>query len=513
VIHRDIKPGNILISKKGEVKLTDFGIAFTQDELGESDLTVAGDTLGTPAYMSPEQIQNSKGIDVRSDIYSLGVMLYEMTTGQKPFPGSYTPATIELISKGKFLPPHRIEPSLHPIVLRLIRKMMKVKAKSRFQDLKPVLAILDKGLKNYKDESAIRLAIVSYCDGKEEALDRGKKKGATSLFGRILKKVALFTGIGMLFAIGAYFGYRNGLHYEYLKAKEYGALKLSISFHKDYAEKAQRSIKASLYKKDSKNNFQEVKEINFDFQETKEGFAESRKNYLIEGEYRIKVYTPYLQYYEDFYLNARDAQKRQIETADALQIKFDVKALHPAFLNFSYGVVNRDNKEDLTKDTKVRVYFFNSKRWVDWEELQKENDFKESFITGRGYLFQFKKEDFYEHTAYITPQLNESNLNLQIKLTPVPGFLILNSNEEGMEVFLNRFPYYFSGGQERKLNEMENTKKKGQKFQLSPGEYLLSIRKSKTVSQNLNLEIKSNQTIKIQADYDMNQNVIQMKLE
>ncbi|MCB1245561.1 MAG: serine/threonine protein kinase, partial [Verrucomicrobiae bacterium] len=81
VIHRDIKPANIIIARQGVVKLMDFGIART-DEL--SDLTETGTGLGTPSYMSPEQILGNK-LDFRTDIFSLGIVLYQMVTGRKPF--------------------------------------------------------------------------------------------------------------------------------------------------------------------------------------------------------------------------------------------------------------------------------------------------------------------------------------------------------------------------------------------------------------------------------------------
>ncbi len=85
VLHRDIKPGNILIAKDGRVKVTDFGIGkFTA--AATSDLTRTGQMVGSPAYMSPEQIRGEK-VDSRSDLFSLGVVLYELLTGVRPFPG------------------------------------------------------------------------------------------------------------------------------------------------------------------------------------------------------------------------------------------------------------------------------------------------------------------------------------------------------------------------------------------------------------------------------------------
>lgn len=84
VIHRDIKPRNILISREGLVKLTDFGVAR---EVSGSDLTTAGVVIGTPYYMSPEQASGGT-VTCSSDLFSLGILLYEMVTGRKPFTGA-----------------------------------------------------------------------------------------------------------------------------------------------------------------------------------------------------------------------------------------------------------------------------------------------------------------------------------------------------------------------------------------------------------------------------------------
>ena len=92
VVHRDIKPSNILLLPDGRVKITDFGIAWFE----ASGLTQAGSVMGTPAYMSPEQLTGD-GVDTRSDLFSAGVVLYQMLTGEKPFAGNRVATIIHKI--------------------------------------------------------------------------------------------------------------------------------------------------------------------------------------------------------------------------------------------------------------------------------------------------------------------------------------------------------------------------------------------------------------------------------
>ncbi len=122
IIHRDIKPSNIIISSKGEVKLMDFGIA-RDENLG--DLTRPGTSLGTPAYMSPEQVMGVK-IDFRSDLFSFGIVLYQMLTGIKPFSEGGGKSIMHKILNAEFIRPRRINPNiprqLERIILRCLAK-------------------------------------------------------------------------------------------------------------------------------------------------------------------------------------------------------------------------------------------------------------------------------------------------------------------------------------------------------------------------------------------------------
>jgi serine/threonine-protein kinase len=94
VVHRDIKPENLLLTRDGNTLVADFGIARALDARAESKLTETGIVVGTPAYMSPEQAVGDRELDARTDVYSLGAVLYEMLVGQPPFTGATTQALL-----------------------------------------------------------------------------------------------------------------------------------------------------------------------------------------------------------------------------------------------------------------------------------------------------------------------------------------------------------------------------------------------------------------------------------
>lgn len=146
VVHRDIKPSNILIDEHGEVLLTDFGIAKMVESSKATQLTAAGSILGTPAYMSPEQAQG-KEIDGRSDIYSLGVVLYELLTGSPPYEAE-TPFAIVLKHINDPLPPPRnVNPNIPEALERVVLKAMSKDPRQRFATAAQMEQALQNALK------------------------------------------------------------------------------------------------------------------------------------------------------------------------------------------------------------------------------------------------------------------------------------------------------------------------------------------------------------------------------
>jgi serine/threonine-protein kinase len=143
VVHRDIKPDNILLdSSDGRALVTDFGIARAIIDGNDSRLTATGMAIGTPAYMSPEQSAGDREIDGRSDLYSLGVVAYQMLAGELPFQASSTPAMLVKHLQERPLPIEQRRPDVPPDLSRVVMRLLEKAPESRFTSAAELEAVL-----------------------------------------------------------------------------------------------------------------------------------------------------------------------------------------------------------------------------------------------------------------------------------------------------------------------------------------------------------------------------------
>lgn len=138
IIHRDIKPENVLIPDDGRVRLLDFGLAIAP---GTSTLTGTGTIIGTTGYMSPEQVQG-KPVDARSDLFSLGIVFYELLTGCRPFSGESATILMRNISEAVPVPPQAIGPSIPSSIEEIVLRLLAKQPDQRFQSVEQLLTQL-----------------------------------------------------------------------------------------------------------------------------------------------------------------------------------------------------------------------------------------------------------------------------------------------------------------------------------------------------------------------------------
>jgi WD40 repeat protein/serine/threonine protein kinase len=201
MIHRDVKPGNILLEEVGgRVKLTDFGLARCIEDL---KITRTGFVAGTPLYMSPEQAMGDK-IDERSDLFSLGGVLYEMATGEPPFSGNTPLAVLKQIADGSAKPIRTINPDLPAWLNDLIQKLLSKRPDDRPVSASVVAQLLGEKLSVFEPISPLQIPAV-HTSGACETVKRQHRRHR-------MQSLVLGVAIGGALALGALFpflGRRN----------------------------------------------------------------------------------------------------------------------------------------------------------------------------------------------------------------------------------------------------------------------------------------------------------------
>lgn len=372
IVHRDIKPGNILISKRGEIKLADFGIASDSQE-GDT-LTKSGVALGTPAYMPPEQFENSATVDRRADIYALGIMLYEMITGTKPYPGTFTVETLNTIKKGKYIRPSKIEKNIPKSVEKMIHKMIRPNAKKRYQSVDQILRHIKKYLKHY-DTHELRVQLAkSVIATKEYKYPAFVQKDRTV---RIIRKTVLSVAAVILLCFGSW---KSGLVHHFILRPVYKPVTFEIIMPRSQFNQMDLPMKITFYEND--NN--EIPMINdttrsFDVKGTKfyeyifnTGFtiehdrpASLNKTYtmkpvwLKKGDYRAKIVVGPYVWWKGFSVD----DESFTYTCDFL--KNMKRPLHIQPYAFDADTMN-----NITEGAVFKINYKN--KWVDISEIPQE---------------------------------------------------------------------------------------------------------------------------------------------
>jgi eukaryotic-like serine/threonine-protein kinase len=469
VIHRDIKPSNILISRKGEVKLVDFGIARYEDE-NEDALTKPGMTLGTLAYMPPEQFKNTKNVDKCADIYAMGVMLYEMATGKKPFPGNFSPETIVTIQKGKYIRVRRLNPRIDGVFARLIGKMIRPRKESRYQDLAPVIRILQKRLRR-EDTEELQKRLVAAMNGVEYKATA--RKGA-----RLARKLAAIL-LPILFALaaGGAWLYFSGAYFELLWPREYGKLEVDARFG-PWEKQGDRRVSARLYPQGAAIGGPEVELRMPGFAPALLGIVSAPADkavvssgyvYLKPGSYLLQMTIGEKRYAEAFYLPP--FQKQEAEgRSRGMELSYTYAGHEPKPLSFSFKVLDERMRQDITDSASVSV-LSSFGYWFDLGSLPKNE-----LVSGKSYSLRVSAPGYVSETLTVSVGVLQTQAFFQAALMPLAGRLLIVSDLRGLKLTIDGMGSVPSGDAERKAQSLGISDSKPLSLSLTPGRIRLEAR-------------------------------------
>ncbi len=462
VIHRDIKPGNILISRKGEVKLADFGIAASEEE-DDSGLTKEGMTLGTPSYMPPEQIENSKNVDRRADIYSMGIMLYEMVTGKKPYPGNFAPETVVLIQKGRYRPAGRVNPKVLPFVDNLIKKLIKPDPRKRYQTMDAVIRAVERFLSRYSGD-AIRSVLSDLVSGKCQ--DEPRYRPAPRKRFLLAAILVLLAGLGA----GGWYAWSEGLAYRYLMPDRWGELRLVVRVPKSQAEGADIFLRARIFRNDGKE-IPEVEGVRIVLRPAETEGADpfhtfvSNRLFLAPGAYRIKLTADQDLYWESFHLLPYSMAVPGEDGARTLQFRLEDRLPRPLAV--------LTEARDALSGAVLGGAAFSVYLRGDWKPL---GELEAGDLTsGAVWKFRAEAEGYFPETFSLRIANAQERLRLSTRLVPRPGSLVVETPTGSYRLTLNGLSTAASGGPEMAPVRLGPVQEGRAEWELPAGSYELGV--------------------------------------
>lgn len=422
VVHRDIKPANLLLSRSGAIKLADFGIAASAED-ADSGLTSEGMTLGTPSYMAPEQFENSKNVDARADIYALGVMAYEMSTGKRPFSGGFSPELITAKQKGRYPRPAKIVPGIARPIRRIIRKSMRTSRKRRIDTVDPIIKEANRILRLY-NRIEVRDRLAALVRGQKELKPlQPRRRGGNILVAALLGAASLF-----LVACGLYLS--TALHPLFL-SDTHGKLRLELRIPGEELIDTldPEGVKIFLDDGDTIPLLLEPTLFRIPTFGDEEFIRYSSRPFFLPARgYRLKIILPGEVYWQSFTLRSfRDQKVAENPGLHRVELKAPVRqpiSLRTDVRDALSGAALSEHAE-LQVETTLGL------------EAYPFSESGRSLESGRVWRFHVSHPGYEKQIFSLFLSPKETLLNLQVELLPVPAILRVVRADEDTNFTIN----------------------------------------------------------------------------
>lgn len=508
VVHRDIKPANILISNSGEVKLADFGVAGSVE--GQDDgLTKAGMTIGTPAYLAPEVINNAKTKDKRTDIYAMGVLLYEMTTGKKPFDGGLSAETIQKIHKGQFAPPKKLNQNVKPVIAKVIKKAMHKKIKRRMGDLKKAIAYFAPYLRRFSEPAQVQEAVRGYVDG---SLDL-EARASNPIIGWLLSKggVLVLLVVFGLGGLAAYWSYERRFKYEWFYPDQYGALSVELKARKGSKGPGEIFARLRLLRESGgKLIMLDAVDLPLSHLERKDDRTYYQMTtpmvFLEKGFYKLLVDLEDEQFQQRFLLASLEEQRSFQNRPEGLVLQFKNAPKAPSVpARIDLHPFDLTDQSPLKENLEVQI--FHQGDWLDFKEFLAEPRLAETLRSGKSYSFKLRAEGYYPRDLNFAIEPGQTGITLEVPMTPLPVDLLIHSEVEPLELLVNNRESYLKGGQNPSIEPAPKIVPGNNRLKLFPGRHYLTLRAPQDwmarlglggFSQTLEVPIKPGETKRLE---------------
>lgn len=403
IIHRDIKPGNVLISMDGEIKLTDFGIAFKSGHEND-EITKSGTMLGTPSYMSPEQIYSSKDVDHRTDIYSLGVLFYEMLTGYRPFSNEFTMENVLKIKKGRCKPIRHFNKNVPNRLVKIIKKMMSPKKSKRYYSIDEFISRIQPFImKKFKNNQFLKESfnkLITKTNPAEE-IEYFKYPESITLFENLIKiAIVLFTVL-MIFLIVRFVSPESIINLTF--PEKLGILNIKIESYDD--------LKNGDLIIQSQNNDSLVYKIDINSKSK----IYKKNNYIVP----VDKYSVFFYYQGNIFLKEVLVKSyKQIKTNNVLNMK--ITSPEAEKVNLKVKVVESVKSKQIIN---FKTYY-RKKGELVWKNVSG----KTPITTGSIYDFSVISDNYnISIIRDVKIDLNQINLNINFIVTPKKLSVKINS--------------------------------------------------------------------------------------